>query len=98
MIDVWLLILTMEASKEEQQSFLQQDQDQDRRRPGYASILGQVWPYCRLLVEVAMILCIFVLSTNIAPSEEHDKLESLRKSPIPKRKPDSAPDVVLTTR
>ncbi|KAL1583315.1 hypothetical protein WHR41_08062 [Cladosporium halotolerans] len=31
-----------------------------------------------------MILCIFVLSTNIALSEEDDKLESLRKSPIPK--------------
>lgn len=72
----------METSKEEQESFLQAC-DAEKSNVRRDSLFGRMWPYMRLLVEVAMVLCIFVLSTNLSrPKGSH----SLRKTPIPNRK------------
>jgi len=71
----------MDSSKEESQAFLQQEQ-QHQRSVEHKSILRRIWPYFRLLVEVVMIMCIFVLSTSLSPPEITDS-SSLRRTPIP---------------
>jgi hypothetical protein len=77
----------MESSKEESQAFLQQEQQQQQRPVEHKSILRRIWPYFRLLVEVVMIMCIFVLSTSLSPPNITSS-SSLRKTPIPQRKSD----------
>ena len=72
---------SMEASKEEHEAFLQQERQE--RFVEHKSILRRIWPYFRLLVEVVMIMCIFVLSTNLSPPMITSN--SLRKTPIPQR-------------
>lgn len=74
----------VDVSKEEREGFLQpQDAAQNNNERG--SYLGRMWPYIRLVVEVAMVLCIFVLSTSLSkPRSAH----SLQKTPIPERKRD----------
>jgi hypothetical protein len=74
----------MEAYKEEQEAFLQPQQARNGKPARETSLLGRLWPYLRLLVEVVMVMCIFVLSTSLTRTESAD---TLRKSPIPKRKP-----------
>jgi hypothetical protein len=76
----------MEASKEESQAFLQQELQQQRSVEN-KSILRRIWPYLRLLVEVVMIMCIFVLSTNLSPPNITSS-SSLRRTPVPQRKND----------
>lgn len=72
----------MDISKEEQESFLQA-RDAEKGNARLDSLFRRMWPYMRLLVEVAMVLCIFVLSTNLSrPKSPH----SLQKTPIPDRK------------
>jgi hypothetical protein len=73
----------MDSSKEESQAFLQQETQQ--RSIEHKSILRRLWPYFRLLVEVVMIMCIFVLSTNLSPPEI-TSASSLRRTPVPQRK------------
>jgi hypothetical protein len=77
----------MESSKEESQAFLQQEQQQ-QRSVEHKSIFRRIWPYFRLLVEVVMIMCIFVLSTSLSPPNITSSSSSLRKTPIPQRKED----------
>lgn len=72
---------SMEASKEEHEAFLQQERQE--RSVEHKSILRRIWPYFRLLVEVVMIMCIFVLSTNLSPPKITSN--SLRKTPVPQR-------------
>jgi hypothetical protein len=74
----------MEASKEESQAFLQQEHPQ--RSVEHKSILWRIWPYFRLLVEVVMVMCIFVLATSLSPSPKTTSSSSLRKTPVPQRK------------
>lgn len=78
----------MEASKDEHEAFLQPQQDRSGNPVKQPGILSRLWPYLRLLVEVVMVLCIFVLSSSLAQSEttKDESADSLRKSPIPKRK------------
>jgi hypothetical protein len=73
----------MDSSKEESQAFLQQETQQ--RSIEHKSILRRLWPYFRLLVEVVMIMCIFVLSTNLSPPEI-TSASSLGRTPVPQRK------------
>lgn len=72
----------MDASKEEHEAFLQPSKQHNDQSPERKTTLGRIWPYIRLLVEVVMIMCIFVLSTNAWRSETDD---SLRKTPVPNR-------------
>jgi hypothetical protein len=74
----------MEAYKEEQEAFLEPQQERNGKPVKTTSLLGRLWPYLRLLVEVVMVMCIFVLSTSLTRPESAD---TLRKSPIPKCKP-----------
>jgi hypothetical protein len=76
---------SMDSSKEESQAFLQQETQQ--RSVEHKSILRRLWPYFRLLVEVVMIMCIFVLSTNLSPPNI-TSASSLRRTPVPQRKND----------
>jgi hypothetical protein len=78
----------MEASKDEHEAFLRPQQDRNGDPPRDPGILSRLWPYLRLLVEVVMVLCIFVLSSTLSQSEIKDggSADSLRKSPIPKCK------------
>ena len=78
----------MEASKDENEAFLPPQQDRSGNPAKQPGILRRLWPYLRLLVEVAMVLCIFVLTSSLARSEttNDESADSLRKSPIPKRK------------
>jgi hypothetical protein len=73
----------MEAYKEEQEAFLQPQQERNGKPVRDPSLLRRLWPYLRLLVEVVMVMCIFVLSTSLTRTESAD---TLRKSPIPKCK------------
>lgn len=72
----------MEAFKEEHEAFLQHQQERNGNPATDTPLLRRLWPYLRLLVEVVMVMCIFVLSTSLARPETTD---GLRKSPIPKR-------------
>jgi hypothetical protein len=78
----------MEASKDENEAFLPPQQDRSGSPAKQPGILRRVWPYLRLLVEVVMVLCIFVLTSTLARSEtgNGESADSLRKSPIPKCK------------
>jgi len=80
----------MEASKDEQEAFLQPQQDRNGSPAKQPGILKRLWPYLRLLVEVVMVLCIFVLTSSLWRSDETtaggESADSLRKSPIPKCK------------
>ena len=80
----------MAASKDENEAFLQPEQDRRGSPAKQPGILSRLWPYLRLLVEVVMVLCIFVLTSTLAKSETDngESADSLRKSPIPKRKQD----------
>jgi hypothetical protein len=74
----------MESLKEESQAFLQQE-EQRQRSVEHKSILWRIWPYFRLLVEVVMLMCIFVLATNLSPPNITSS-SSLRRTPVPQRK------------
>jgi hypothetical protein len=78
----------MDASKDEHEAFLQPQQDRNGSPARDPGILSRLWPYLRLLVEVVMVLCIFVLSSSLSLTETKDgeSADTLRKSPIPKRK------------
>jgi hypothetical protein len=79
----------MEASKDEQEAFLQPQQDRNGSPAKQPGILRRLWPYLRLLVEVVMVLCIFVLTSSLWRAETTaggESADSLRKSPIPKCK------------
>ena len=79
----------MEAFKYEQEAFLQPQQDRSGSPAKQPGILSRLWPYLRLLVEVVMVLCTFVLTSTLARSEtanNGESTDSLRKSPIPKCK------------
>lgn len=72
----------MGSSKGEHEAFLQPSHQSDERVVEHASIFSRLWPYVRILIEVVMLLCIFVLSTSLSPAET---IDSLRKTPVPKR-------------
>jgi hypothetical protein len=78
----------MAAYKDEHEAFLQPQQDRSGSPAKQPGILRRLWPYLRLLVEVVMVLCIFVLTSTLARSEttNGESADSLRKSPIPKCK------------
>ena len=79
----------MEACKDENEAFLPPQQDRSVYPAKQPGILSRLWPYVRLLVEVVMALCIFVLTSSLARSEttSGEFADSLRKSPVPKCKP-----------
>ena len=78
----------MEASKDEHEAFLPPQQDRSGNPANKPGILRRLWPYLRLLAEVVIVLYIFVLSSSLwrAESSNGESTDSLRKSPIPKRK------------
>ena len=78
----------MEATKDEHEAFLEPEQGRSGSPDKQPGILRRLWPYLRLLVEVVMVLCIFVLTSTLARSEtgNGESADSLRKSPIPKCK------------
>lgn len=78
----------MAACKDENEAFLQPQEDQRGNPAKQPGILSRLWPYVRLLVEVVMVLCIFVLTSSLAKSEttNGESADSLRKTPIPKCK------------
>jgi hypothetical protein len=69
---------------------LQPQQEREGKQVKDASLFDRLWPYVRLLVEVVMILCIFVLSMSLTRPQPDDT-GSLRKSPIPKCEPEAVP-------
>lgn len=72
----------MDPSKGEHEAFLQPSHQSDERVVEHASTFSRLWPYARILVEVVMLLCIFILSTSLSPVET---IDSLRRTPVPKR-------------
>jgi hypothetical protein len=78
----------MEATKDEHEAFLEPEQGRSGSPVKQPGILSRLWPYLRLLIEVVMVLCIFVLTSTLAKSEttNGESADSLRKSPIPKCK------------